>query len=213
MSEVLAALDCSLAARPVLATAKALGKVLGAGVAAIHVGEGARRRRLASRLRRACRCAWCAAPWSNDWSRRARPTPSSRSSSAHAASRPIRGRWAHGGIRGDVGAEAGCRGAARCSSSTHHRPHPRAVGGRRLDPGGAEGPVRARTRHEGRGDRPARPRAGCDTGVYGPAVPRAEARAGSSSRVLPVGHRRRAVGNAGWQQGRAGRAGGPRVWL
>ena len=41
MSEVLGALDCSLAARPVLATARALGKVLGAGVAAIHVGEGA----------------------------------------------------------------------------------------------------------------------------------------------------------------------------
>ena len=39
MREVLGALDCSLAARPVLATAMALGKVLGAGVAAIHVGE------------------------------------------------------------------------------------------------------------------------------------------------------------------------------
>ena len=41
MSEVLAAVDCSLAARPVLATAVALGKVLGSGVAAIHIGEGA----------------------------------------------------------------------------------------------------------------------------------------------------------------------------
>jgi nucleotide-binding universal stress UspA family protein len=38
--EVLAAIDCSLAAAPVLATARALGAVLGAEVTAIHVRQG-----------------------------------------------------------------------------------------------------------------------------------------------------------------------------
>lgn len=41
MNEVLAALDCSLAAKPVLATAQAVGEVLGAAVAGIHVGADA----------------------------------------------------------------------------------------------------------------------------------------------------------------------------
>ena len=38
--EVLAAVDCSLAAGPVLATARALGEVLGAETTAIHVRRG-----------------------------------------------------------------------------------------------------------------------------------------------------------------------------
>jgi nucleotide-binding universal stress UspA family protein len=40
MTKVIAALDNSLAARPVVATAKALARILGAQVEALHIGEG-----------------------------------------------------------------------------------------------------------------------------------------------------------------------------
>jgi len=50
MRRVLAALDCSLAAKPVLAVARALGEVLGADVAALHVqADSARTLRVLAR--------------------------------------------------------------------------------------------------------------------------------------------------------------------